>query len=160
MYFLSNGLNVTGIDASDVAVGRLAAIVSGRNDAEFFCGDFVNDSRIYSRRYDYAYSRFTLHAISSSQQNEFLTNIQHVLMPGGKIFIEARTVRDDLYGLGESIGDNAFIHDGHYRRFIEPEELAAIMRAMGYEIISLREGRGFSKTKNSDPVLMRLTAKI
>ncbi|MBQ6002802.1 MAG: hypothetical protein IJL18_08130, partial [Synergistaceae bacterium] len=77
-----------------------------------------------------------------------------------KFFIEARTVSDDLYGSGESAGDNAFIHDGHYRRFIEPEELAGIMSGMGYEIIFLQESKGFSKTKSSDPVLMRLTANI
>ena len=75
----------------------------------------MNDSVVYSRRYDYAYSRFTLHAITLSQQNELLRNIKHVLNPDGKFFIEARTLKDDLYGKGESAGDNAFIYDGHYR---------------------------------------------
>ena len=128
--------------------------------AEFLCGDFVNDTKIYSQKYHYAYSRFTLHAITFTQQNELLTNIQHVLEPGGRVYIEARTLRDDLYGKGEAAGDNAFIYDGHYRRFIEPENLAGIMSAMGYKIISLQESNGFSKTKDSDPVLMRLTAGI
>ena len=115
---------------------------------------------IYSRKYDYIYSRFTLHAINSSQQNELLRNAKLALRPGGKIFIEARTLRDELYGKGENAGNNAFIYDGHYRRFIEPEELAEEMRAMGYEIISLCESSGFSKFKDFDPILMRLTARI
>lgn len=34
------------------------------------------------------------------------------------------------------------------------------MSAMGYKIISLKEDNGFSKTEDSDPVLMRLTAGI
>ena len=105
--------------------------------AEFICGDFVNDSAVYSRRYDYAYSRFTLHAITLSQQNELLRNIKHVLKPDGKFFIEARTLKDNLYGKGESAGDNAFIYDGHYRRFIDPEELVKDMESMGWRIISL-----------------------
>ena len=143
-----------------MAIERLREITAQDTSAEFFCGDFVNDSRIYSRRYDYVYSRFTLHAINTSQQNELLTNIKQALNSGGKFFIEARTLRDDLYGKGDSAGDNAFIYGGHYRRFIAPEELAEIMRHMGYEILSLCEGRGFSKLGDSAPVLMRLTAKV
>ena len=115
LYFLNRGLFVTGIDASDVAVEKLKQVTINDNRAEFICGDFVNDSVVYSRRYDYAYSRFTLHAITLSQQNELLRNIKHVLNPDGKFFIEARTLKDDLYGKGESAGDNAFIYDGHYR---------------------------------------------
>ena len=126
--------------------------------AEFVCGDFVNDSRVYSQIYDYAYSRFTLHAITTLQQNELLTNIKHVLRPDGKFFIEARTIRDDIYGKGENVGDNAFIYNGHYRRFVDPDALADLMSGIGYKIISLSEGRGFSATQESDPVLMRLVA--
>ncbi len=119
----------------------------------------MNNNTVYSRKYDYVYSRFTLHAITSSQQKDFLRNSAHILLPDGRLYIEARTLHDDLYGKGESVGDNAFIYDGHYRRFINPEDLADTMNADGWEIISLREGKGFSRTKNSDPVLMRLIAK-
>ena len=160
IYFLQNGFQVMGIDASDTAIERLTRITAGSERAEFICGDFVNDSRIYSRKYDYVYSRFTLHAITASQQNELLRNITGVMKSDGKIFIEARTLRDDLYGKGENAGDNAFIYDGHYRRFIDPEELADIMKSIGYKIISMNERNGFSKFGTSDPVLMRLTAKI
>ena len=69
-------------------------------------------------------------------------------------------MRDDLYGKGENVGDNAFIYNGHYRRFINPEELADIMKNIGYKIISLNESNGFSKFGTSDPVLLRLIAKI
>ena len=160
IYFLSRGLRVTGIDASDVAIDNLKQITSGDSMAEFICGDFVNDSTVYGRKYDYAYSRFTLHAITSSQQNELLSRIKNILRPQGRFFIEARTLRDDLYGKGENVGSNAFIYDGHYRRFIEPEDLAAIMTRIGYKIISMREEQGFSKFGASDPVLMRLIAEI
>ena len=160
LFFLSNGLYVTGVDASDVAIEKLKRITGNDNKAEFICGDFVTDEAIYSRKYDYIYSRFTLHAINSSQQNELLRNIKRALNSNGKIFIEARTLRDELYGKGENIGDNAFIYNGHYRRFIDPENFAEIMRSIGYEIISLCESSGFSKFGDFDPILMRLTARI
>ena len=160
LHFMNLGLNVTGIDASDKTIEKLRKIQQENKFINFICGDFVNNEEIYSRKYDYIYSRFTLHAITSQQQNEFLKNTTNILVPNGKIFIEARTLRDDLYNMGEKLGDNAFIYDGHYRRFIEPEELADIMRSLGYEIIYLCESRGFSKFGDSDPVLMRLIAKI
>ena len=143
-----------------MAVEALRKITAGNGRAEFLCGDFVNDARVYSKTYDYAYSRFTLHAITRSQQDELLRNIKQALRPGGKFFIEARTLRDDLFGRGRSLGDNAFIYNGHYRRFVEPEELSRIMSGMGYEVLSLSEGRGFSVTAESDPILMRLLARV
>ncbi len=157
---MGNGLKVTGIDASDTAIENLIQMTSGNERAKFICGDFVNDHRIYKQKYDYVYSRFTLHAITTSQQNELLRNITGILKSSGKIFIEARTLRDDLYGKGENIGDNAFIYNGHYRRFIDPEELACTMKSIGYKISSLNERNGFSKLGTSDPVLLRLIAEI
>ncbi|MBQ3654651.1 MAG: class I SAM-dependent methyltransferase [Synergistaceae bacterium] len=160
IYFLNRGLRVTGIDASDVAIASLKRITSGDSMAEFICGDFVNDSTVYSRKYDYAYSRFTLHAITPSQQDELLHSLTRILRPGGRFFIESRTLRDDLYGKGENVGSNAFIYDGHYRRFIDPKELAASMTRIGYKIISIREEKGFSKFGDFDSVLLRLIAEV
>ena len=38
------------------------------------------------------------------------------------IFIECRTIKDDIYGKGKKIGKHEFV-DTHYRRFIDPKEL-------------------------------------
>ena len=37
------------------------------------------------------------------------------------LFVETRTIDDELYGIGEKIGNNEFFSD-HYRRFIVPNE--------------------------------------
>ena len=129
-------------------------------DAKFICSDFVTDDEIYSSHYDYIYSRFTIHAINDNQQEILFKNILKSLNTGGKIFIEARTIHDDLYGKGKHIAGNAYIYNNHYRRFIDPERLKSEMTAAGFEIISFAEQRGFSKTIDSDPVLLRLTAKL
>lgn len=159
IYFLSLGLMTTGIDASDIAIQRLSDITSNNSNAKFLCGDFVTSEEVYSTQYDYIYSRFTLHAITAIQERELLMNARKALIPGGKIFIEARTIHDDIFGKGEETARNTFIYDDHFRRFIDPDELAEEMRLIGYEILSLEEGRGFSKTSHSDPVLLRLTAR-
>ena len=159
LYFLSLGIKVTGIDASDTAIQKLITTTKDNNNAKFICGDFVTNREIYGVQYDYIYSRFTLHAINAMQEKELLHNIKHALKPDGKIFIEARTIHDDIFGKGQETDRNTFIYNGHFRRFIDPDELTEEMKFMGYEILSLEEGRGFSKTDTSDPVLLRLTAR-
>ena len=48
------------------------------------------------------------------------------LKPGGKFFIEVRSVHDPLYGKGEALERNAFFYDNHYRRFLVLDELTAV----------------------------------
>ncbi|MBP3690887.1 MAG: hypothetical protein J6I74_06130, partial [Schwartzia sp.] len=95
---------------------------------------------------------------TEQQEDELFQNLVDALKKDGKLFIDARTIRDDLYGKGEKVAPNAFFYDGHFRRFIDPQLLKAKMQARGYNVLDLQEGRGFSKTSDSDPVLMRLIA--
>ena len=160
LYFLSHDLKVTGVDASDIAIQKLSTLTQDNPNAKFICGDFVTDDLIYNSQYDYVYSRFTLHAINDIQEVVLLKNVTRALKNGGKFFIEARTIHDDLFGMGENLGGNMFMYDNHFRRFINPDELKSTLENLGFEIMSFAEGRGFSKTNNSDPVLLRITAKL
>lgn len=160
LYFLDRGLAVTGIDASDVAINNLQDITRGNGNAVFVCDDFVKCRTVYQRQYDYIYSRFTLHAIDDTQENELLKNILDALKKDGRVFIEARTIHDDLYGKGREIGRNTFIYDGHFRRFVDGDELQKKMKAMGYSIVVYNESRGYSKNGDSDPMLLRLIATV
>ena len=160
LHFLRMGLYVTGVDASDVAIKRLKGITKDNKSAIFVCDDFVKCRAVYQRQYDYIYSRFTLHAIDANQEMELLKNIIEALKQKGKLYIEARTIHDDLFGKGTKVGLNTYIYDGHFRRFIDGERLQETMRTMGYDIVSYCEGRGYSKNNGSDPVLMRLIATV
>ena len=77
LFFYSKGINITAVDASEVAVNKLKNLKL--TNANFFCGDFVNSDFIYSQKYDYCYSRFSLHAISETQENILLHNVAQVL---------------------------------------------------------------------------------
>ena len=70
------------------------------------------------------------------------------------VCIEARTVRDELFGQGELAGRNTFITD-HYRRFIEPEELKNKVDQR-FEILDFQVGRGFAPYGDQDPEVMRI----
>jgi len=157
-YFLEHGCFVTGVDASEVAIRSLRKETAREKRAAFICDDFVKSQIIFQCQYDYVYSRFTLHAIDAAQQRELLQNLRVALKPGGLLFIEARTIQDDLYGKGECVEPDAFLYDGHFRRFLRSEKLKGDVEASGFRVLSLREGRGFSRTQASDPVLLRMVA--
>lgn len=158
LFFLRQGFRVTAVDASDFAIGLLKEEVADR--ARFVCGDFVECGEIYGDKYDCIYSRFTLHAITKEQEDRLLGNVFRALRSGGFFCIEARTVHDDIYGLGEEVGYNEFIYNDHFRRFIEAEEFREKLESIGFSVVSLEENTGFSKTAESDPMLMRCVAKV
>ncbi len=152
IYFIRNGLNVTGIDASYEAIAKLKGIHNGR----FICGDFICFRTLFQEQYDYCYSRFTLHSINEKQEDELLKNVRDALKGGGMFFIEARTIRDEIYGKGKNVGIHEYIYDDHYRRFIDVNNFEQKILSMErFEIIEMNEGFGWAKMGNSDPVLMR-----
>lgn len=157
IYFAKIGLNVTAIDASDAAIEQLRK----QNDKEnicFICDDFVSSSTIYSGQYDYVYSRFTLHAINEKQETEVLHNVYKVLKDKGQFFVEVRSINDDLYGMGEKVGRNSYVYNGHFRRFIIIEELKEKLEEVGFHIKSAREERGFAPYKGDNPPIIRIIA--
>ena len=152
LFFAKNGINVIGIDSSHVAINELLK----HGDTEFICGDFTNNAQVYQSTHDYFYSRFTLHAINEGQQNSLIKNVYTSLKPGGFFFIEARSIHDDIFGKGEPAGRNAFIYDKHYRRFIISDELISDLLASGFKILYNKEARGFAKTSDNDPMIIRV----
>ena len=158
IYFSKLGLNVTAIDASDGVIRQLKQEHDEDNIC-FICDDFVSSSAIFSGQYDYVYSRFSLHAINEEQETEVLHNVYKVLKQDGKFFVEVRSVNDELYGKGKKVGNNAYIFDGHFRRFIEMDQLLEKMKGVGFEIFSSAEERGFAPFGDSDPQIIRIVAK-
>ena len=154
LFFLSEGHIITAIDGSDVAIHMLKRITNS-NNALFVCGDFVKSKTLYQMKYDCIYSRFTLHAISEEQEDELLANIRYALNSNGILAIEARTTNDELYGKGIEIENNTFFYNEHYRRFINVSVFRNKIEKLGFDIIYLDESNGFSRTQDSDPVLMR-----
>lgn len=157
IYFSQLGFNVTAIDASDGVIKKLKQENSEDNIC-FICDDFVSSAAIFSGQYDYVYARFSLHAINEEQETEVLHNVYKVLKQGGMFFIEVRSINDELCGKGKKVGDNAYIFDGHFRRFVEMEKLVKKMRQAGFVIFSALESRGFAPLGESDPPVIRIEA--
>ena len=156
LFFLQKGLFVTGVDASNTSVDRLNQQTYDDFRALFICDDFTKCRALFQKQYDFIYSRFTLHAITDKQETDLFENLHDALKVNGRFFIEARSIADDLYGLGEKVEEHSYIYDNHFRRFIDGRILVQKLKQMGYSVLKYEEGRGFSKTATSDPVLIRL----
>ena len=95
IFFANKGIDVTAIDASDIVIKHLQKEYNNDN-LHFVCDDFVCSSTLFVGHYDYCYSRFSLHAINEKQEDEMIHNIYYALKEQGRLFIEVRSVNDEL----------------------------------------------------------------
>nr|WP_317331028.1 class I SAM-dependent methyltransferase [uncultured Romboutsia sp.] len=155
VFFSGKGLIVTAIDQAENSISDLREKYS---EIEFIADDFVSTNRFNLDSYDYIYSRFSIHSISVEQENILLKKAYKSLNKDGKIFIEARSIKDEFYGLGKNVGKNEYIYEGHYRRFIDRNEIEKKMKEIGYKIDLSIEDKGLAVYKNQDPVVIRIIA--
>ena len=154
LFFLEKGLKVTAVDASDVAIKKLSDL--NCKNANFICGDFVSSPIVFSQKYNYCYSRFSIHAITAEQEDLLLTNVKKSLHSGGKFFIEVRSVHDELFGKGECVGKNSFVYDGHFRRFVDKNELETNLIKKNFKILYSEENINFAPFGKENPPIIRI----
>lgn len=148
-------LTVLGIDQIETQIDFLNNEYSNEH-LKFEAMDFTTYKNINS--VDYVYSRWTIHSISAVQEKKVLIHTYSNLKKNGTFFIEARSIKDDLYGIGKKVQKNAYYTD-HYRRFIDMNELEQELKDIGFEILFKKEGRGMAVYKQDDPVILRIIAK-
>ena len=157
-FFASCSIPCIGVDQTQAAIEKNRIKCSDLGlSAQFHQADFSTlDYDALIQGPFSIYSRFTLHAINSEEESKLLgkiyssKNLKYLL-------IEARTIRDELYGVGKNIGPHEFMTT-HYRRFIDPDKLRAKLEK-AFDIQYFQEAQGFSKTETEDPCLIRLIAK-
>lgn len=159
IFFSENSLDVTAVDASDQSICTLQEKYSEYGNLMFVCDDFVTSKALYMQQYHYCYSRFSIHAISSRQQKILIKNVFDSLKSGGKFFIEVRSIHDPLFGKGEKIEENAYIYNGHFRRFIVKHELEQELIEVGFRIEYSEENKGFAPYEDEDPIVLRIIAQ-
>lgn len=127
------------------------------NNLSFECMDFTKLPTI-ENSLDYLYSRFTLHSIKLEEENRTLAWCYTNLKPGGKLMLEVRSVKDELFGQGLAVEDSAFITD-HYRRFANYDNLLKRLEELNFNIEYSVEDKGLAIYKKEDPVVIRIIAK-
>ncbi len=165
LFFADQGARVVACDRSAVAIKLLSDrpdLTRFRHRPRFLTADFADLAQVYDTSHeplDAVYSRFTLHAVPVEIQTAALAWSALHLRAGGQLLIEVRSVNGSLYGKGEQVERDAFIHDGHYRRFLRLDELTAELEGLGLAVTEATESAGVAVYKDDDPVVIRLTAR-
>lgn len=156
IFFAQNGLDVTAIDMSREAIAQL---VKREPKIHSVCGDVLTATIFTEQKYDSIYSRFFIHALAEEQEAALLERCYIALRMGGQLFIETRCTQDELCGVGDRLSDTEWVVDGHYRRFIVPEQLTAQLSSLGFVHIQSECARGLAPFDSADPVILRVTAE-
>ena len=161
-FFLELGCRVLGVDASSNS-----AIIDGYQQEN--CGMLqflrldINELQpeIFKNVY-IVYSRFLFNALRSEEEKILLKHLSKSLGKRTWLCIEARTIKDEMYGCGEQVKDqsHSWIYEGHYRRFIVPEEIKNTLEKCGFYIEEINISKGFAPypKKNEDPECVRILA--
>jgi bifunctional enzyme CysN/CysC len=153
-YFAQAGLEVTALDKSAAAIA-FCREVHGDGIAFEHAGSDGIDAR--ANAFDVVYSRFVLHAMTLDEEEAFLATAGSSLRPGGRLFVECRSIQDPLAREGEVLSPTERIH-GHYRRFIVADELVDRVEAAGLKVEAMTESTGLAVLGDEDPVVVRLIA--
>lgn len=157
--FLSNNkINVTAIDQSESSINNLKSNASS-DYINFVADDFIETKLLEAESFDYVYSRFTLHSISEEQENKLINRVYKALKKDGLLLIEVRSVKDEIFGLGEKIARNTYIYNNHCRRFVVLEELVEKLKTIGFEIDFVDEDNNYAIYKELNPIVIRIIAR-
>lgn len=156
IFFSEQNYKVTAVDLSSEAIKKVS---EKKPDITAVNMNFVKFLEQYHDKFDYLYSRFSLHAISELQELSFIKNAYCALKENGKLLIEARSLMDERYGKGEKVGKNTFRYEGHVRRFIDIKELEEHLKSEGFLIEKMVQSRGFAPYENEDPIVIRAVCK-
>lgn len=155
LFFADNGIKTTALDICLEEINYLKSHYA-KNNLQFLHHDFTNFKSV--EKYDVVYSRFTLHSINKEQEKNLLPLVYEVLRKDGLFCIEARGIKNSLYGLGKASFDG-FIYDGHFRRFLDLEELKLKLEKLGFNILFAKENKGYAPFKEKDDFFIRIIAR-
>lgn len=156
-YFLKQNLSVVAIDKSPAAIDHCKAAIQSEK-AQFLCCETSEVAEHISKPFEVIYSRFSIHAMTISEENTAITAASKLIEKNGLFCIECRSINDPMANKGEVLSPAERV-DGHYRRFIVMDELADKLVKNGFSIVYSKESTGFAPHKDEDPMVIRMIAK-
>lgn len=165
IFFQKNLIKVDAIDLCENEICYLNQTYKS-DKLRFMCMDFSQIDFI--NKYDIVYSRFTLHSINEEQENRLFPAVYRALKTrdcdtllenGGYFCIEARGMKNSLYGLGKQVDKNCFIYNDHFRRFIDIDITCEKLQNIGFNIILAEEDINFAPFNKENDYFVRIVVK-
>ena len=150
VYFEKLGLKVIGVDQSKNSVANLNSNYSNENIV-FIEDNFTEFETKFDEKFDFVYSRFSLHAVKEDNEDKVLTWVFNNLKEGGIFFLEVRSTKDELYGKGIKVGENTFKYNEHKRRFVDFEVIKNKTKNYS-KILESKLENGLAIYKDADPI--------
>lgn len=152
---------VYSIDESSIAVKKNTLKVKkmGIQNVTFKNLPSNDLKKINTKKINFIYARFFLHAIDENNENNFLKNIKKTFKTETIIALEFRTIKDLLMKKGKKISKYERFTN-HYRRFIDTHIFEKKLQKMNFKIIYKKLGINLSKTPNDNPHLCRIIFSI
>ena len=140
VYFAQQKINVTAIDQIEEEMDYLNKKHSLYN-LNFKADDFTNLDD--DKKYDYIYSRFTLHSVNEKAEKRVFDWITKQLNDEGLFFLEVRSINDPMFEKGEKISESENVTT-HYRRYLDFNETIEKLENRGLKIIYKLESQGLA----------------
>ncbi|OUW73506.1 MAG: hypothetical protein CBD76_03160 [Pelagibacteraceae bacterium TMED216] len=155
LFFNKKKYNCYGIDRSKAVISKNKKRYKKIKD-KFINKNFCTFFNKKINKNFSVYSRFTLHSINYKDEDKLFKSLQkqNNLV---NLFIETRTLKDNLYGVGKKVGKHEYI-SSHYRRFIDPKVIKKKLKKV-FTIVYFKQGINFAKYKKENPWVLRIIAK-
>lgn len=159
-FFSTNGVAVIAVDQCASEIDELVKTNGKHENLLYRAADFT-DMSDSDKTLDVVYSRFTLHSVTAEGQARALEWSQRNLRQLGKICIETRGQKNELYKKGEPVPgqDDAYIYEGHYRRFVDFAKFQSDIKQAGFSILEASEETGFAPLGDTDYHFIRVIAQ-
>lgn len=159
-YFAANGVNVVAVDQVASEIEELSLNNGQKDKLAYVAADFT-DMPDSPNKHDLIYSRFTLHSVTAEGQRNALVWSRRNLADGGKLCIETRGQKNELYKKGEPVAGekDAYIYNDHYRRFVDFEDFKNEITEVGFKIVEASEDTGFAPFEDTDYHFIRVIAE-
>lgn len=157
IFFANNGVTVVAVDQCENEISTLSKEQKLSN-LKFLTGDFTKLGEI--GKFNHIYSRFTLHSITEKEESDTIKWAYEHLEDGDGLLIEARGKKNELYKLGTPVSGepDAYIYEGHFRRFVDIEILCNKLIQAGFNIAFAEEKSGFAPFDETDYHFIRIIA--
>jgi tellurite methyltransferase len=154
IFFKKKGLDCVGLDKSTEILKK------NKKNYKKYSNQFIkkNFCTFFKKKIStpfIVYSRFTWHSINYNDEKKLIRSLK-----GNKdlkyLFIETRTINDEIYGKGKKLGRHEFM-TSHYRRFIDSKQLKKKLSKF-LKIIYFKESKNLAKFKKENPCVARIIA--